>query len=95
MYEEIEAEFQAFLSDMVNDSSLCFKKYFDTWNYEDEYSHNSIHEAQGLLYSKIFEWLKRNKPNKFLLFFNENVCVASVDYAKNHMITNYNEKIVR
>ena len=40
MYEEIQLEFAQFKYDI--NESLVFARYFDEWDYEDEYSHNEL-----------------------------------------------------
>ena len=49
MYDEIETEFQNFLLDITN-GVFTKNKYLDTWDYEDDYSHKTLNEAQGILY---------------------------------------------
>lgn len=93
MYDEIETEFQNFLLD-ITDGIFTKNKYLDTWDHEDDYSHKTINEAQGMLYIKIFNWLKENKPNEYVVFSNEGICVAAIWYARSYL-THYENNIVR
>lgn len=93
MYDEIESEFQNFLLDITN-GVFTKNKYLDTWDYEDDYFHKTLNEAQGMLYIKIFNWLKENKPNKYVLFSNEGICVVSIWYARTYL-SHYEKNIVK
>ena len=61
MYEIIEDEYNQFLQDMA-DGSMIFGRYIDESEYEDEYSHNDIDEAQDKFIEKVREYLHENYP---------------------------------
>ena len=66
MQLEIEEEYERFLGD-IKDREYIFGAYMDELDYEDEYSHNAINEAMGILQSKIREYLHENRPNEFVV----------------------------
>lgn len=51
MYEIVEDEYNQFLQDIA-DGSMIFGKYINESEYEDEYSHNDIDEAQDKFIEK-------------------------------------------
>ena len=53
MYEIVEDEYQQFLYDIEVEGALKFGRYVDESNYEDEYSHNDIEEAQNFFVEKV------------------------------------------
>lgn len=94
MFEEVQCEFERFLSD-INKDDFCMAKYLDTWDYEDEYSHNEIHDAQYELFYKIKNWLKDNRPNRYIIFCNESVMVRTTIDACLKNVMNYERYIVK
>ena len=72
MMEIVEEEYQQFLQDM-EDGSLVFGQYIDEAEYEYEYSHNDIEEAQSIFMKKVKEYLHINIPNKYMV--SEGYCV--------------------
>ena len=66
MQDIIEEEFQDFLHD-IQDKAFIFGRYLDEDDYEDEYCHNDINEAQYKLQEKIEDYLKSNRPNEFVV----------------------------
>ena len=74
MQEEILDEYSLFLEDVQN-QKFELGKYLDADCYEDEYSHDDINEAMGILENKIIEYLKINCPDRFLVFSSYDYCV--------------------
>ncbi len=66
MYFEIEEEYKQFLKN-IKDSGYIFGAYMDETEYEDEYSHNAIDEAMGVLQEKIRAYLHENRPGEFVV----------------------------
>lgn len=66
MQNEIEYEYNEFLRD-INDSGFVFGRYMDECEYEDEYSHNTIDQAMGILQGKIKRYLHENRPGEFVV----------------------------
>lgn len=92
MYEEIQDEFEQFKYDI--NESLEFGRYFDEYDYEDEYSHNEIHEAQAILIQRIKEYLHNNMPNKYVVNSTYCIFVMTVEEAKRKKLHNYSLYIV-
>ena len=92
MYEEIQNEFERFKYDI--NESLVFGRYFDEYNYEDEYSHNEIHKAQATLIHQIKEYLHNNIPNKYVVNSNFCIFVMTIEEAKRRNLRNYSLYIV-
>lgn len=82
MKNEIEYEYNQFLSDMKNPAFL-FGTYMDEDEYEEEYSHNSIDEAIDVLEEKIQEYLHENRPGEFVLVSGWNIRVMTIGNARN------------
>lgn len=80
MYEEIQLEFEQFKYDI--NESLVFARYFDEWDYEDEYSHNEIDEAQAILIQQIKEYLHNHIPNKYIVTSGYCIFVMTIEEAK-------------
>lgn len=66
MYEIVEDEYNQFLQD-ITDGSMIFGRYIDESEYEDEYSHNDIDEAQDKFIEKVREYLHENYPGKYVV----------------------------
>lgn len=66
MQNEIEYEYNQFLND-IKESGFIFGAYMDETEYEDEYSHNVIDEAMGMLQEKIRTCLHENRPGEFVV----------------------------
>lgn len=92
MYGEIYYEFEQFKYDI--NEGLVFGRYFDEFDYEDEYSHNEIHEAQAILIQRIKEYLHNNMPNKYVVNSTYCIFVMTVEEAKRKKIHNYSLYIV-
>lgn len=93
MFEELEYEYNLFLEDMKNDKTFC--RYMDEDEYEDDYSHNEIGERQGKLAEMIEEYLRKNKPNQYVVSCGWCVFVMTVDEAKKRNIWHYEDYIVK
>lgn len=63
---EINHEFDNFLKDFSNGIKDC-TLYFDEDWYEDEYSYNDIHEAQGILFEKIITFLHNHQSKDYVV----------------------------
>lgn len=94
MYEELEYEFEEFKRDFTN-RNFVFGKYFDEIEYEDDYSHNEIHEYQSKFIDKVKDYLHKNAPNKYIITCSYCVFIMSVDEARRRNITKIDLKIVR
>lgn len=92
MYEEIQLEFAQFKYDI--NESLVFARYFDEWDYEDEYSHNEINEAQAILIQQIKEYLHNHIPNKYIVTSGYCIFVMTIEEAKRRKLRNYSLYIV-
>lgn len=92
MYEEIQHEFEQFKYDI--NESLVFGRYLDAYDYEDEYSHNEIHEAQAILIQQIKEYLHNNIPNEYVVNSSYCIFVMTIEEAKRRNIRNYSIYIV-
>lgn len=92
MYEEIQLEFEQFKYDI--NESLVFARYFDEWDYEDEYSHNEIDEAQAILIQQIKEYLHNHIPNKYIVTSGYCIFVMTIEEAKRRNLLNYHLYIV-
>lgn len=66
MQLEIEEEYQQFLED-IKEGGFIFGTYMDETEYEDDYSHNAIDEAMGILQEKIRTYLHENRPGEFVV----------------------------
>lgn len=81
MYEIVENEYNRFLQDIA-DGSMIFGKYIDESEYEDEYSHNDIDEAQDTFIEKVEEYLHENYPGKYVVSGGWCVVVMTPDRAR-------------
>lgn len=86
MQNEIEYEYNQFLND-VKESSFIFGAYMDETHYEDEYSHNAIYEAMGILKNKIRTYLHENRPGEFIVSSGWCVHVMTPDRARQSRIS--------
>ena len=93
MYEELEYEFEEFKRD-INDGGLCFGRYFNEDDYEDEYSHNEIGEFQNKFIEKVKDFLHKNAPNKYFVSSGWCVFVMTKEEAEKRKIHNYKRHIV-
>ena len=81
MYEILEDEYNQFLQDIA-DGSMIFGRYIDESEYEDEYSHNDINEAQDKFIEKVREYLHENYPGKYVVSGGWCVFVMTPDRAR-------------
>lgn len=73
MEEIINEEYEKFLEDM--DRGITFDRFLMVDNYEDEYSHNEIRNAMGMLSYLIKKWLHENKPGKYIVSVSPDYCI--------------------
>ncbi len=90
---EIEEQYSVFLKD-IGTGLLSHKLYLREDEYEDEYSHNEIDDAQIKLSKRIKECLHNNFPNQYCVFIDWCVRVMSVELASKREILNYEKHIV-
>ena len=88
--EIVEYEYEQFLNDM-SDGSMTFGRYIDEYDYEDEYSHNNIEEAQGLFIEKVKNYLHNNHPNKYVVSSDWCVFIMTPERARQ---SNISEKTI-
>lgn len=81
MYEIVEDEYSQFLQD-ISDGSMTFGRYIHESEYEDEYSHNDINEAQDKFIEKVTEYLHENYPGKYIVSGGWCVFVMTPDRAR-------------
>lgn len=81
MRNEIELEYNNFLTDMKNPAFLS-GTYIEEDEYEDKYSHNSIDEAIEILEEKIREYLHENRPGEFVLISGWNIRIVKIEEAR-------------
>jgi len=83
MYEEMEEEFQQFLIDMEEaENAMVFAQYMDEDDYEDDYGNNEIYECQEKFKKKVRDWLRENKPGRYIVTGGYNVSVMTLDEAR-------------
>lgn len=88
MYKEMEGEFQQFLIDMEEaENAMVFARYMDEYDYEDSYGNNEIYEYQEKYKEKVRDWLKENKPGKYIVAGGYNVSVMTLDEARKRLIS--------
>lgn len=90
---EIEEQYSVFLKD-IGTGLLSHELYLREDEYEDEYSHNEIDDAQIKLSKRIKEYLHNNLPNQYCVFIDWCVRVMSVELASKREILNYEKHIV-
>lgn len=86
MQIEIEDEYNEFLRDM-KDTGFIFGAYMDEDEYEDEYSHNEIDEAMGVLKEKIRAYLHEYRPGEFIVSSGWCIHVMTPDRARQSRIS--------
>jgi hypothetical protein len=87
MHEIVEEEYQQFLQDMKEDEPMVFGRYINESEYEDEYSHNDIEDAQAELVEKIRAYLHENCPGKYIVSDGWCVFVMTPERAKESHIS--------
>lgn len=83
---EINEEFNSFKND-VSDNGFIFGRYLSESDYEDEYSHNDIDEAMGILANKIREYLHEKHPSKFIVTTGWCIHVMTPDRARQSRVS--------
>ena len=93
MYEGLEYEFNLFKKDVDNGETFC--RYFDEDDYEDEYSHNEIHEFQSRFIDMAKEYLHKEAPNRYIITSGWCVFVMSIEEAKRRNMKRIDNYIVK
>ena len=93
MYEGLEYEFNLFKKDVDNGVTFC--RYFDEDDYEDEYSHNEIHEFQSRFIDMAKEYLHKETPNRYIITSGWCVFVMSIEEAKRRNMKRIDNYIVK
>ena len=75
------------LKDDIENNDFAETKYLDTWDFEDEYSHNDIDEAQDKFIEKVREYLHENYPGKYVVAGSWCVFVMTPDRARESHIS--------
>ena len=73
-YEEIEE-----LKEDINNNSFIGVKYLDTWDYEDEYSHNHIEENRDKFIKLANEYFTENNMKYTMREVCENAMVCDIN----------------
>ena len=78
-YEELEQ-----LKEDIKDGNFIGMKYLDTWNYEDDYSHNDIEENRQKFIEQANSYFKEN-----------NLPYVMREVSDNAMVCDENGKIIK
>lgn len=73
MEEIINEEYERFLKNM--ETGVTFNRFLIVDNYEDEYSHNEIRNAMGMLSYLMKKWLHENKPGEYIVSVSPDYCI--------------------
>ena len=73
-YEEIEE-----LKEDIKNNSFIVVKYLDTWDYEDEYSHNHIEENRDKFIKLANEYFTENNMKYTMREVCENAMVCDIN----------------
>ena len=73
-YEEIEE-----LKEDIKNNSFIGVKYLDTWDYEDEYSHNHIEENRDKFIELANEYFTENNMRYIMREVCENAMVCDIN----------------
>lgn len=92
MLETVQDEFRIFLEDMERNETFC--KYLDESEYEYDYSHSDIEYMQEKFIEKATEWLRKNKPGKYMISEGWCVFVMTEEEAKKRNIHNYEHLLI-
>lgn len=92
----MQSEIKETYIEMINDlNSEGFERgmYFETDDYEDNYSHNEIDEARQELYNRIVTYLRNNRPSQIVVI-DELWCISmlSLDYSQKRGDHNFRER---
>ena len=82
----INEEYDNFISDMEQNKTFC--KYFDTWDYEDDFSHNDIDYNISLEEDGVF-LCKTTSKNKLLEVFNNREVIEWCPRSFSSIFANY------
>ena len=95
MYQEIQEEFGDFISTFNESTVFC--RVFETEEYEEDYSHKEIREAQNIFMEKVKKHLHENYPGKYIVMYGSMGCVfvMTIGEAKKKKIRNYKNYIVK
>ena len=79
-------EFENFVEKFAN-NKIENEMFVETDDYEFEYSHNEICEAQEDFGYEVKEFLKEKAPRKYCVLVDYDWCVrvVSLEYAREHM----------
>ena len=83
MEYEIKALYEEFLEDMA--AGVTYKKYFETYCYEDYHSHMEIEEAQRELVDLMKAWLHENKPGEYVVILTLDYCIFVFTLEEAHL----------
>lgn len=75
------------LKDDIENNDFIETKYLDTWDFEDEYSHNHIDENRDKFIEKVKEYLHENYPGKYVVSGSWCVFVMTPDRARESHIS--------
>lgn len=82
MREIVDEEYERFLRDIAK-VDFIEGVYVDEIEYEGDYSHNEIDEAQQIFEEKVREYLHENHSGDYVLFAGYNVMIVKVEEARN------------
>lgn len=82
MREIVDEEYERFLRDIAK-VDFIEGVYVDEIEYEGDYSHNEIDEAQQIFEEKVREYLHENHSGDYVLFTGYNVMIVKVEEARN------------
>lgn len=83
MYDEMEEEYQQFLIDMEEtENGMVFFRYMDEGDYEDNYGNNEIYEYQEKFAEKVEDWLRQNKPDRYIVTRGYYIGIMTPDAAR-------------
>ena len=82
MRKIVNEEYERFLNDIIR-ADFVEGVYVDEIEYEGDYSHNEIDEAQQIFEEKVREYLHENHSGDYVLFTGYNVMIVKVEEARN------------
>lgn len=93
MNRELNEEYERFKQE-ISEENFERGNYLDEDEYIDEYSVNTIDEANMILEDMIRNYLHENFPGKFCLYNSFCICVVSVELAERKEYFRCKEHIV-
>lgn len=78
-----------------NSDNFTYGIYLDECEYEDEYSHDEIHEYQEKLIKKIEDFFHKNAPDKYIVDNGWSVLVISIEEAKKRNWYHWELRVVK